>query len=623
MRILKKNKFYITTPIYYVNDKPHIGHTYTTVAADVLARWNRMLGKDVFFLTGTDEHGQKIEKTAISLGKDPKEFVNEIVKFYISLWKRLNIEYSDFIRTSEKRHEDVVLKVFKKLQEKGDIYKGIYEGWYCIPDETFWTDFQVKDRKCPECGREVERMKEEAYFFRLSKYQNKILNWLEKNPDVIEPKSRYNEILSFVKNGLEDISISRKSVKWGIPVPGDPNHTIYVWIDALSNYISALDYPNGKKFKKYWPADIHLVGKEITRFHAIIWPAILFSLGLEPPKKIFAHGWWTVEGQKMSKSLGNVIDPNILIDKFGADAVRYYLLREMMFGEDGNFSEKEFISKYNTQLADELGNLVNRILILAEKYFNGKIPKKNKKINKNDLSFIGIVDNLKVKLGACFEKLQFSIALDEIWKVIQAANKYINDNKPWEEKDEKRKAEVIYNVLEAVRIIATSLYPFMPETSEKIIKYLGYKNYNFSKDNLDFGILKSGQKILRGEILFKKIEEIKENTNVSKEKNLVDILDFKKMDIRIGKIETAEEIPGSDKLLKLIVNIGEEKRQIVAGIKKQYMPGELKGKNIVVICNLKPAIIKGVKSEGMLLAAGTEPILIIPERDVKPGEKVS
>ncbi|MBU5575432.1 MAG: methionine--tRNA ligase [Nitrososphaerota archaeon] len=620
---MKKNKFYITTPIYYVNDKPHIGHTYTTVAADVLARWNRMLGKDVFFLTGTDEHGQKIEKTAISLGKDPKEFVNEIVKFYISLWKRLNIEYSDFIRTSEKRHEDVVLKVFKKLQEKGDIYKGIYEGWYCIPDETFWTDFQVKDRKCPECGREVERMKEEAYFFRLSKYQNKILNWLEKNPDVIEPKSRYNEILSFVKNGLEDISISRKSVKWGIPVPGDPNHTIYVWIDALSNYISALDYPNGKKFKKYWPADIHLVGKEITRFHAIIWPAILFSLGLEPPKKIFAHGWWTVEGQKMSKSLGNVIDPNILIDKFGADAVRYYLLREMMFGEDGNFSEKEFISKYNTQLADELGNLVNRILILAEKYFNGKIPKKNKKINKNDLSFIGIVDNLKVKLGACFEKLQFSIALDEIWKVIQAANKYINDNKPWEEKDEKRKAEVIYNVLEAVRIIATSLYPFMPETSEKIIKYLGYKNYNFSKDNLDFGILKSGQKILRGEILFKKIEEIKENTNVSKEKNLVDILDFKKMDIRIGKIETAEEIPGSDKLLKLIVNIGEEKRQIVAGIKKQYMPGELKGKNIVVICNLKPAIIKGVKSEGMLLAAGTEPILIIPERDVKPGEKVS
>ncbi|MEM5785442.1 MAG: methionine--tRNA ligase [Candidatus Aenigmatarchaeota archaeon] len=620
---MKKNKFYITTPIYYVNDKPHIGHTYTTVAADVLARWNRMLGKDVFFLTGTDEHGQKIEKTAISLGKDPKEFVNEIVKFYISLWKRLNIEYSDFIRTSEKRHEDVVLKVFKKLQEKGDIYKGIYEGWYCIPDETFWTDFQVKDRKCPECGREVEKMKEEAYFFRLSKYQNKILNWLEKNPDVIEPKSRYNEILSFVKNGLEDISISRKSVKWGIPVPGDPNHTIYVWIDALSNYISALDYPNGKKFKKYWPADIHLVGKEITRFHAIIWPAILFSLGLEPPKKIFAHGWWTVEGQKMSKSLGNVIDPNILIDKFGADAVRYYLLREMMFGEDGNFSEKEFISKYNTQLADELGNLVNRILILAEKYFNGKIPKKNKKINKNDLSFIGIVDNLKVKLGACFEKLQFSIALDEIWKVIQAANKYINDNKPWEEKDEKRKAEVIYNVLEAVRIIATSLYPFMPETSEKIIKYLGYKNYNFSKDNLDFGILKSGQKILRGEILFKKIEEIKENTNVSKEKNLVDILDFKKMDIRIGKIETAEEIPGSDKLLKLIVNIGEEKRQIVAGIKKQYMPGELKGKNIVVICNLKPAIIKGVKSEGMLLAAGTEPILIIPERDVKPGEKVS
>jgi methionyl-tRNA synthetase len=612
----KRKKFYVTTPIYYVNDKPHIGHAYTTIAADVLARWHRMMGKKVFFLTGTDEHGQKVEKKAQAMAMAPKAFVDKIVEDYKKAWKVLNISYDHFIRTSDAEHEKVVKKIFEKLKASGDVYRGTYEGWYCVPDESFWTDMQLKDGKCPDCGREVIRMKEDAYFFRLSKYQDKVLEWIEKSPNCIMPQSRRNEVIAFIKRGLNDICITRKTVKWGIPVPGDPSFTIYVWLDALPNYISALGWPSDKKFKTFWPADVHIIGKEILRFHAIIWPAILFALGAEPPQMVFAHGWWTVNGEKMSKSRGNIVDPIETSEKYGADVLRYFLMREITFGEDGDFSEQALITRNNTELADELGNLLNRVLILTEKFYSGDVPKA--KVNQ---SIADLAEKVKLKASAALDNLQFSVALEEIWKLIQHANKYINDSKPWDAPENVR-AEVIYNSLETMRIVASFLYPFMPETADKIVKQLGFKDYEFAADKLKFGLLKAGQKINRSDILFKKFEQKPIAQKVEKD-GLIDILDFKRFDIRIAEIKSAEEIPGSDKLLKLKIDIGGEERQIVAGIKKKYSPAQLKGKKIVVIANLKPAIIRGVKSEGMLLAAGDEPVLLVPDEDIAAGAKVS
>jgi len=481
-------KYYVTTPIYYVNDVPHIGHAYTTIAADVLARWERLKGKDVFFLTGTDEHGKKIEEAAKASGKDPKVFVDEIVSKFKEAWKVLNISYDYFIRTTDPEHEKVVQEFMKKLMENGDIYKGFYEGWYCTPCETLWTDFQLNEGKCPTCGREVKKIKEETYFFRLSKYKDKILDFFERNKKFIEPETRRNEILNRVKEGLKDLSITRVNVKWGIPFPFDKKHTIYVWCDALLNYLSGIKYP--KEHDRYWPADVHLIGKEILWFHSVIWPIMLFSAGIEPPKKVFAHGWLTINGQKMSKSLGNAIDPIALSNKYSSDAIRYFLLREVPFGEDGDFSENVLKSRINGELVSSLGNLLNRVLTFAEK-FDGKIEGKDELSQKLHFE----------RIDRFVEEMKFHHALEEIFNFVKEVNKYINEKEPWKIKDQKELAHVLYNLLESLRIISILIHPFMPLTSEKICKQLGVKLGSFK--DIRFGEFKGKPK--KGELLFKKI----------------------------------------------------------------------------------------------------------------------
>lgn len=485
----KKGKFYVTTPIYYVNDVAHIGHAYTTIAADILARWHRLKGEEVLFLTGTDEHGEKVEAAAVKIGKTPQEFVDSVVVRFEEVWKKLNISYDDFIRTTEKRHEKVVAELVKKINENGDIYKGEYEGWFCIPCESFWTDFQLKNGKCPECGRDVQKLKEESYFFRLGKYQEKLLKFYEDNPEFLSPQFRAQEIISRVKGGLKDLSITRSALKWGIPFPLDKKHVVYVWFEALTNYISALGWP-GKKFKKFWPADVHLVGKEINWFHSVIWPAMLFSAGIEPPKKVYAHGWWTVEGKKMSKSIGNVIDPVDVAEKYSSDILRYFLIREIPFGEDGDYSEKALIARINGELVADLGNLIYRVLSLVEK-FDGKF------VGKDELSS---KLNLK-KIDVHMERLELTAALGEIWNFTHVANKYINDKAPWKLKG-KELGNVLYNLLETCRIISILIYPFMPETAEKINVQLGTKLGSLK----DCKFRKFEGKIKKGSYLFNKIE---------------------------------------------------------------------------------------------------------------------
>lgn len=473
---MKFKKFYVTTPIYYVNDVPHIGHAYTTIAADILARWHRIKGKETFFLTGLDEHGQKIADAALEKGLTPQKLVDSLAPRFKEAWKKLNISNDDFIRTTEERHQKVVFEIIKKIYENGDIYKGEYEGWYCIPCESFWTELQLVEGKCPECGREVKKLKEETYFFKLSKYQQKLLDFYNQNPNFVVPETRKNEMLSRIKEGLKDVSITRTTVKWAIPFPFDENHYIYVWIEALINYISALGYPS-EKFKKFWPADVEIMGKEINWFHSVIWPAMLFSAGIEPPKKNFIHGWWTVEGNKMSKSLGNVIDPNEMVDKYGADAFRYYLFREVPFGQDGDFSEKSLINRYNSELADTLGNLVNRVIVLVEKNFDGIVPKPSKKDRLAELA----LDTPK-KVSSSMENFQFHNALNDIWYLISEANKYINENKVWKIKDKQKLGGILYNLLETLRFISILIRPFIPETAEKIIGQLGLEKKFFFKD---------------------------------------------------------------------------------------------------------------------------------------------
>jgi methionyl-tRNA synthetase len=638
---MSKPTFYVTTPIYYVNDVPHIGHAYTTVACDVISRYKRMSGYDVFFLTGTDEHGQKIEQAAQQKKLSPKELADSVVQRYKNLWKKLNISNNHFIRTTDESHKKTVQEAFKKMQENGDIYLDEYEGWYCTPCETYWTETQLLDGNCcPSCRRETTKLKEPSYFFNMSKYQDKLLKHIEENPDFIKPASRRNEIVAFIKEGLRNLSVSRVSFKWGIPVPRDEKHVIYVWIDALTNYISALDYFDSNSDKrKYWPADFHVVGKDILRFHTVYWPTMLMSLGVPLPKTVFAHGWWTVEGQKMSKSLGNAIDPNWLIEKFGVDPIRYFLLREVPFGLDGDFSFKALIHRINSDLANDLGNLLNRTLGMVKRYFNGQIPD-YKMEDEIDIELFKKIEETFNSVEAHLNELAFNKALISIWELVGALNKYIDTTAPWalaKDKENRNRLEtVLYTAMDGIRILSLLIYPFMPDTALEIRKQLNIDE-PVEKSNFDelkkVKLLKPGKSIGEVTPIFPRLDEKEIIENIKnenkKEENQkqeskveqIDYNHFMTVQIKAGKVLEAENVPKSEKLLKLKIDLGDEKRQIVAGIAKSYSPGELVGKTVAVVANLKPAKLMGILSEGMVLAATVgdrHRVLELPD-EVMPG----
>lgn len=639
---MSKPTFYVTTPIYYVNDIPHIGHAYTTIACDIISRYKRISGYDVFFLTGTDEHGQKIEQAAQQKGMTPKELADSVVQRYKNLWEKLNISNNHFIRTTDESHKKTVQEVFKRMKENGDIYLDEYEGWYCTPCETYWTETQLLDGNCcPSCRRETTKLKEPSYFFNMSKYQNKLLKHIEQNPDFIKPASRRNEIVSFIKEGLRNLSVSRVSFKWGIPVPGDEKHVIYVWIDALTNYISALNYfDESSQLKKYWPADFHVVGKDILRFHTVYWPTMLMSIGVELPKSIFAHGWWTVEGQKMSKSLGNAIDPNWLIEKFGVDTIRYFLMREVPFGLDGDFSFKALIHRINSDLANDLGNLLNRTLGMVKRYFNGDIPS-YKVEDAVDVEIFKKIEDTFDNVDLHLKDMAFNKALITIWELVSALNKYIDTTAPWalaKDKDNRDRLEtVLYTSMDGIRSLSLLIYPFMPETAMKIRDQLNIKDSvekNSFEELKQVKQLKAGGKI--GEVvpIFPRLDEKeiidniksehkKDESKESQDKRveLIDFAHFMTVQIKAGKIIEAEKVEKSEKLLKLKVDLGDETRQIIAGIAKSYLPGDLVGKTVAVVANLKPAKLMGLMSEGMVLAASIgdkHRVLELPQ-EVAPG----
>lgn len=639
---MEKKTFYLTTPIYYPSDKLHIGHSYCTVASDTLAKYKRLRGYDVRFMTGTDEHGQKIERIATSLGITPKEYVDKVVVGIKELWKSLDISYDRFIRTTDEDHVEGVKRIFKALYDKGDIYKSEYEGWYCTPCESFFTEHQLVDGKCPDCGRDVERIKEESYFFRLSKYQDRLIKYIEDHPDFIQPPSRQKEMIAnFLKPGLEDLCVSRTSFTWGIPVEFDPKHIVYVWVDALSNYITALGYgtDHDELFKKYWPADVQIVGKEIVRFHTIIWPAMLMALDLPLPKQVFGHGWLIIDGGKMSKSKGNVVDPKVLIERYGLDAVRYFLLREIAFGQDGNFTNEALIQRINSDLANDLGNLVSRTVGMIDKYFGGKLPA-NQAETEFDADLKAVAAEAVVKFEEYMDKMMFSDALESLWTLIRRTNKYIDETQPWvlakNEEDMPKLAGALYNVAESIRIVSIMLQPFMPKAPKLMQAQLGIEKDTaiLEWDTIKtWGLLPKELKVEKGPAIFPRIDmkkelvelaeaikKAQEDTVVNKVKREeakqaeaekekaeeITIDDFAKVHLVTGEVIASEAVKGSSKLLKNTVKVGENVRTILSGIAKHYSPEEMVGKKVVIVENLAPRKMMGEMSNGMILCAEDE-----------------
>ena len=647
-----KDKYYITTPIYYPSGNWHLGTCYTTVICDALARFKRMQGKDVFYLTGTDEHGMKVEKKSAEVGLSPKEYVDKQVAGLKDIWARLGINYDKFIRTTDDYHEKAVQKIFKKLYDQGDIYKSEYEGWYCTPCESFWTQTQLVDGKCPDCGREVVKTKEESYFFRLSKYQDRLIKLIEENEEFLEPKSRRNEMLNnFLRPGLTDLAVSRTSFKWGVPVDFDPKHVVYVWVDALTNYITALGYGSDDTslFEKFWPAEVHLMGKEIVRFHSIIWPAILMALDLPLPKKVYGHGWLLLGNDKMSKSKGNTLDPVTLCDKFGADAVRYFLLREVPFGQDGVYTNRSLLTRINADLANDLGNLVSRTSAMIAQYFGGELPAPGKPTDF-DQALVDIVDGLYAEVDGAMDGLNAPDALIAIWKLIQRANKYIDETMPWalnKAGDKDTLATVMYNLAECIRIATVYLQAFFVETPDKIFASFGVtEDLRTLESARHFGESRPGARVVKGEALFPRIDiekelkaleevkevkvEVKEEPKKAPVENVVDITEitideFAKVDLRVAKVLTAEKVEKADKLLKMTMDVGGKERTVVSGIAKYYTPDEMVGKSVILVANLKPAKLRGILSEGMILCASDDEgnlVLISPEKGIKSGSEV-
>ncbi|WP_404804782.1 methionine--tRNA ligase [Lysinibacillus fusiformis] len=647
----QKKTFYITTPIYYPSGKFHIGTAYTTVASDAIARYKRLRGYDVRFLTGMDEHGQKIQEKAAEAGKHPQDYVNEIAEAAKKLWALMDISYDDFIQTTQERHTKAVEKIFQKFLDNGDIYKGEYEGWYCTPCESFFTETQLVDGNCPDCGRPVHKVKEESYFFNMKKYADRLLSYYEENLGFIEPESRKNEMINnFIKPGLEDLSVSRTSFDWGIKVPGDPKHVIYVWVDALTNYITSLGYLSDDEtlFNKYWPADVHVVGKDIVRFHTIYWPIFLMALDLPLPKKVFAHGFIMMKDGKMSKSKGNVIYPEMLIERYGLDATRYFLLRELPFGSDGVFSPESFIERTNFDLANDLGNLLNRTISMINKYYDGIIPSENLQSTEFDTALKEQAESVRIKYEESMEKMQFSVVLADLWTLVSRTNKYIDETQPWvlakEEADKPKLGSVMRNLAESLHQIAVMLQPFMTTTPKRMMEQLGLDDKFLAWDTIEtFGntipanikVVEKGIPIfprleneveiayireeMRGSVKTSQEEEVKSETKSDENPEIPEITidDFMKIDLRVATVTACETVPKADKLLKLQVDLGYEQRQVVSGIAKFYSPDELVGQKVIVVANLKPVKLRGELSQGMILAGEKDGILKLASVDSK------